>query len=90
MTLIQQILVQMTECHVMSFEGFRAMPDFAVSLQVLLDRPFNRQVLTSLRRVNIRCGLGCDGNRTLDDLTWVPFQRISGSWDGPSSSSVSA
>jgi hypothetical protein len=87
---MQQILLQMTECHVMPFEGFRAMPDFSVSLQVLLDRPFNRQALTSLRRVNIRCGLGCDGNRTLDDLAWVPFQRISGSWDGPSSSSVSA
>jgi hypothetical protein len=47
-TLIQQILLQLTECHVMPFEGFRAMPDFAVSLQILLDRPFNRQALTFL------------------------------------------
>ena len=48
MTLGQQILLQMTERHVMPFEGFRAMPDFAVSLEILLDRPFNRQALTFL------------------------------------------
>jgi len=38
----------MTERRLVPFEGFRAMPDFAVSLQVLLDRSFNRQVLTLL------------------------------------------
>jgi hypothetical protein len=38
----------MTECHVMPFDGFRAMPDFAVRLQIFLDRPFNRQALTFL------------------------------------------
>ena len=48
MTLDQQILVQMTECHVMPFEGFRAMPDFAVSLQILLDRLINREAMTFL------------------------------------------
>ena len=48
MTLIEHILLQMTECHVMPFEGFRAMTDFAVSLQKLLDRPLNRQALTFL------------------------------------------
>jgi hypothetical protein len=47
-TLIEHILVQMTECHVMPFEGFRAMLDFAVRLQILLDRPFNRQALAFL------------------------------------------
>ncbi len=47
-TIIQQILLQMTEYHVMPFEVFWAMPDFAVSLQILLDRPFNRQALTFL------------------------------------------
>ena len=48
MTLIQQILVQMTKRHLMPFEGFWAMPDFAVSLEILLDRPFNRQTLAFL------------------------------------------
>ena len=44
----QQILVQMTECHAMPFQGFRAMPDDAVSLQILLDGSFNRQTLIVL------------------------------------------
>ena len=47
-TLGQHILLEMTEHHLMPFEGFRAMPDFAVSLQILLDRSFNRQALTFL------------------------------------------
>jgi hypothetical protein len=38
----------MTECHVMPFEGFGAMPDFTVSLQILLDRSFNRQAMNLL------------------------------------------
>ena len=48
MTLIQQILLQMTECHVMPFEGFRSMLDFAVSLEILLDRLINREAMTFL------------------------------------------
>jgi hypothetical protein len=48
MTLGQHILLQMAKCHVMPFEGFRPMPDFAVSLEILLDRPFNRQMLAFL------------------------------------------
>jgi hypothetical protein len=39
----------MTEHHPVPFEGFQAMPDFAVSVQILLDRSFNRQALTLLR-----------------------------------------
>jgi hypothetical protein len=48
-TLAQQILVQMIEHHLMPFEGFRAMPNGAMSLQILLDRSFNCQALTFLR-----------------------------------------
>jgi len=44
----QHILLEMSEHHVMPFEGFRAMPDFAMGLEILLDRSFNRQVLTLL------------------------------------------
>ena len=32
----------------MPFEGFRAMPDFAMGLEILLDRSFNRQAMTFL------------------------------------------
>jgi len=35
----------MTECHLVPFEGFQAMSNFSVSLQILLDRSFYRQVL---------------------------------------------
>jgi hypothetical protein len=38
----QNILLQMTERHLMPFEGFRAMLDFAVGLEILLDRSFDR------------------------------------------------
>ena len=48
MTLGQHILLEMTEHRLVPFEGFQAMPDFAVSLQILLDRSFNCQVLTLL------------------------------------------
>jgi len=44
----QHILLEMAEHRLVPFEGFQAMPDFAVSLQILLDRSFNRQVLTLL------------------------------------------
>jgi hypothetical protein len=45
-TLIQHILLQMTECHVMPFQGFRAMLDCSMGLEILLDRPFDRQAMT--------------------------------------------
>ena len=48
MTLGQHILLEMTEHRPVPFEGFQAMSDFAVSLQILLDSPFNRPVLTLL------------------------------------------
>jgi hypothetical protein len=38
----------MSEHHLVPFEGFQAMPDFAVNLQILLDSSFNRKVLTFL------------------------------------------
>ena len=46
MTLGLQIVLQMTEYHLMPFEGFRAMPDGAMGLQIVLDRSFNGQILT--------------------------------------------
>ena len=48
MTLGQHIPLEMTEHRPVPYESFQAMPDFAVSLQILLDRSFNRQVLTLL------------------------------------------
>jgi hypothetical protein len=38
----------MAEHHLVPFESFQAMPDFAVRVQILLDRQFNRQALTFL------------------------------------------
>jgi hypothetical protein len=43
-----QILLQMTECHVMPFEGFRAMLDCSMGLEILLDRLINREAMTFL------------------------------------------
>ncbi|GHO65489.1 hypothetical protein KSC_043810 [Ktedonobacter sp. SOSP1-52] len=48
MTLGLQILVQMTEHHLVPFESFRAMPSLAMGLEILLDRSFNGQALTFL------------------------------------------
>jgi hypothetical protein len=46
MTFDPQILAQMSEHHLMPFEGFRTMPSLAMSLEVFLDRSFYRQALT--------------------------------------------
>ena len=48
MTLGQHILLEMTEHRLVPFEGFQAMPDGAMGLQILLERSFKRQVLTLL------------------------------------------
>jgi len=48
-TLGSQIRLQMRQHHVMPFEGFRAMPNGAMSPEILLDCSFNRQALTFLR-----------------------------------------
>ena len=48
MTLGQHILLQLTEYHLMPFEGFGAMPDGAMGLEILPDRSFNRQPMTFL------------------------------------------
>jgi hypothetical protein len=45
-TLASQILLQMTEDHLMPFEGFCTVAGLAMSLEILLDRSFNGQVLT--------------------------------------------
>jgi hypothetical protein len=47
-TLDQQILAQMSEHHLMPFQGFGAMSDRAMGLQILLDRSLDRQALIFL------------------------------------------
>ncbi len=44
-TLLQHILLHMTERYLMPFQGFGAMSNRAVSLQILLDRSLYRQTL---------------------------------------------
>jgi hypothetical protein len=47
-TLSLQLLLQMTEHHLMLFEGFPTMPNLAMGLEIFLDRSFNGQALTFL------------------------------------------
>ncbi len=47
-TLGQHRVLQMREHHSMPFQGFRAMPDFAMRLEILLDRSLYRQALALL------------------------------------------
>ena len=50
MTLGDHVLLKMSERHLVPFEGFRAVLDGAMGLEILLDRSFNRQVMTFLWR----------------------------------------
>ena len=47
-TLGHHLLLEMSEHHLVPFEGFRAMLDGAMGLEILLDRSFNRRAMTFL------------------------------------------